>query len=314
MESINSISICLNCYSIRFNEKRKPLTKSIQDVFGTTEILEIIRDFVKTIDSKKFYSNKNGDRILYLKNSLPISQAENIYSGIIMKGHNGPETSIEAVIKGEIKTIGTVNKDQYSCLPYFFMLYINKQNPQSIIFLAQSYKQYGFKEIFEESFRSFIINKLENITVHFNTLSIASLFEKYIKEGNINRLRFIKHGLLKSAESVLKGDRFKNETYEMEMAIKSKNGFLGIKDSLKYDNASFIEQVQIDGFDYDEAYIDISIAGRKRVMSVTKPSNFSAAFDITHDVRINSETNLPNFDDVRKQALDILKNDLIPYL
>jgi hypothetical protein len=120
--------------------------------------------------------------------------------------------------------------------------------------------------------------------------------------------------LMKGVENVLKGDKFKEKDYEIEMSIKSKNGFLGVKKSLKYDNASFIEQVQIDGFEFDEAYADVFVAGKKRIMNVTRPSNFSAAFDITGDVRIDKNTNLPNFDDVLKQAKDVLKNDLIPYL
>jgi len=50
---------------------------------------------------------------------------------------------------------------------------------------------------------------------------------------------------------------------------------------LKYDDASFIEQVQLDGFDFEEAFADVIVSGRKRVLNISKPSQFNAAYDIT---------------------------------
>lgn len=312
--NLNAISICLNCYVIRFKEKRKRDMKLFKEVFGTTELNEMMQRFVKEIDTSKVFKNKRKDRILYLDKTLDASSTEGTYAGIIKKGHNGTQTDIDELVGSEIKNIGTVSKDHYNCLPYFFMLYLDKKKPDCIIFLAQSYRQYGFKEVFEEAFKEFASKESPDSTIIFNTLSLASLFNQYITDGKINKIRFIKHGLMKGVENVLKGDKFEEKDYEIEMSIKSKNGFLGVKKSLKYDNSSFIEQVQIDSFEFDEAYADVFVAGKKRIMNVTRPSNFSAAFDITGDVRIDKNTNLPNFDDVLKQAKDVLKNDLIPYL
>lgn len=313
-KSTTPISICLNCYKIRFNEKNKPTQKTIVEVFGTDDIIKISNDFVKVIDLKKVFKNKKEDRILYLKNSYNPSKNKNYYSGIIMKGHSGPQTAIDELVKGEAKTVATINKNQYHCLPYYFLLYINKKNPKDILFLAQSYRQYGFKDVFEDAFREFIKNTSNEINVKFNTLSVASLYKKYISDGNINKVRFIKYGLIKSAEQVVKGDNYKDDNYEMELSIKSKNGFKYLKSHLNYDDASFIEQVQIDGFDYNEIYADIIVAGRKRSINVTKPSQFSAAYEITDKVRIDKNTYLPDFNEIHLQAIDILENDLIPYI
>ncbi|ACU60974.1 hypothetical protein [Chitinophaga pinensis] len=309
-----SIAICLNCYKIKFTEKNKGLSKDITSVFGHVDIVKIMQSLVKDMDLKKVFKNKKKDRIIYFKDTLLASASENVFAGVLMKGHNGPQTSIDELAGSEVKTVGTVSKDQYHCLPYFFLFYVNKKHPTDILFLAQSYRQFGFKEVFEESFRAFVEKRSNLTTTHFNPLSVASLFEKYVKEGKINKIRFIKYGLQKSVESVIQGDRHIKEDYEMELSIKSKKGFLGIKQHLKYDDASFIEQVQIDGFEYNEAYVDVIIAQRKRVLNVSKPTEFSAAYDITHDVHINKDTKLPDFNDILLQAKDILNNDLIPNL
>lgn len=310
----NSISICLNCYKIRFAEKNKGIAKTVESVFGSKNLKPIIQEFIKTIDTKKVFKNKDQDRILYLKDTLKLSEIDNFYIGVIMKGHNGPQTSIDELAGSQVKTVGTVSKDQYHCLPYLFLIYLNKEKPNDLIFIAQSYRQFGFKEVFEECFREFTNSKSDSTTVKFNSLSIATLFEKHINDGFVKKLRFIKHGLEKNAESIIKGDSFDKGTYEMELSIKSRKGFWGIKEELKYDDASFIENVKIDGFEFSEAYADVYIAGRKRIMNVSRPKEFAAAYDITDKVEINLNTRLPDFKGIMNEAIDILNNDLIPYV
>ncbi|MDV3865392.1 hypothetical protein CMU00_08840 [Elizabethkingia anophelis] len=311
-----SIAICLNCYKIRFYEKNKKNNneKKIESVFGTTSLPTIMARLIRNIENQKVFTNKEKDRILYLDKSLVNSEENNVYVGIIMKGHNGPQTTIDELIENRLINIGTVHKDQFHCLPYLFLLYINKNNPEDIIFIAQSYRQYGFKEVFEDCFRQFVNLESQDTTVKFNPLSIGKLFEKQVHEGFINSIRFRKHGLEKNVEAIANGDKIPSQEYRMELKIQSSQGFWGIKKNLSYDDTSFMEQVKIDGFDYTEAFADIIIGNRKRSINITKPKEFVSAYDITNDIRINQETKLPVFEDIKEQAIDILNNDLIPYL
>ena len=310
------ISICLNCYKIKFKERFKPDNDllSVVDVFGTDILFTIYQSFIKAIDTKNVFKTKTQDRVLYIKETLQGSIHSSIIAGTVMKGHNGPETNIDEFVKGAAKTVSKVTIDQFHTHPYFFLLYLNKQKPKELIFIAQSYRQFGFKEIFEEAFKTFTESQSnKKLTIQFNPLSVASLFEKYIENGRLNKLRFVKHQLAKNAESILFGDKYdKDNNYEMELSIKSQKGFAGVKKAIKYHDASFIEQVKIEGFEFEEAYADVIVAGRKRVLNITKPSEFSAAYDITQDISIDVKTKLPNFLDVLKQAVDILNNDLIP--
>ena len=310
------VSICLNCYKIRFKEKFKDNYLGLNDVFGTDDLVNIAQKFINTIDNKTFYRNRSQDRILYLNKILEASKRKSVVAGILMKGHNGPETSIDELIKNEVKTVGRVTKDQFNCHPYFFLLYVNKKDPTNILFLAQSYRQYGFKEVFEEAFRDFVkANSVNESKLEFNTLSVATLFEKYIKDGKLYKLRFIKHGLMKGAEGIVMGDKVeKKKNYEMQLSVKSNAGFFNIKPNLKYNDASFVEQIQIEGFEFEEAYADVIVGGRKRVLNLSKPKEFSAAYDITKEVAIDSRTKLPNFTQVLSEAMSILNNDLIPYV
>ncbi|HEX8333159.1 MAG TPA: hypothetical protein VF622_11075 [Segetibacter sp.] len=317
-KNVDDVSIVLNCYKVKFKPRGKPDSKSlsIKDVFGTDNLNTIYQEFVKTIDKKSVFTNNNESRVLYLKETLHASKSKNLVAGVVMKGHNGPETDIDELVKGEVKKITKVSSEQYHCHPYFFLLYSRKDDARELLFIAQSYRQFGFKEVFEDAFKQFVNQYTNtNLTVQFNTLSIASLFEKYITDGKVYKLRFIKHALSKQAERVLMGDvPDKKAKYEMELSIKAPKGFFGIKQAIKYDDASFIEQVQIDGFEYEEAYADVIIGGRKRALNISRPKEFTAAYDITQQVSINGNTKLPDFDEVLKEARDVLDNDLIPNL
>lgn len=309
-----SIAICINCYRIQFHEKNINKSKSVNEVFGVNALKPIITEFIKSVDMKQVFKNKTQDRILYLKETLKLSDTENVYVGVIMKGHNGPQTSIDELAGSQVQTVSTVSTDQFHCLPYLFLIYFNPEKPDHLLFLAQSYRQYGFKEVFEDCFKVFTHRQSDTTTVKFNTLSVASLFNKQVQDGFIKSFRFVKHGLEKNVDAIVNGDQISRDQYEMELSIKSKKGFWGIKEKLKYDDASFIEQIKIEGFEYTEAYADVMVAGRKRVMNISKPTEFSAAYDITEKVSIDLNTKLPDFKDIMTEALDILNNDLIPYV
>lgn len=307
------ISINLNCYIIRFRKKNDTDNFiPIKEVFGSKTFKEIVQEFVKTIDIKTFV-NETEDRILYLEKGLTLTSS--IYSGIVRKGYSGQETYVDELKSNKANTVGKIKTDQYNSTPFYFNLALPTENSKCFLFVAQSYKQYGFKELFEEAFKKFFKDKYSNDFIcEIGTLSIASLFEKYIKEGNIRKLRFKKHMLTKNLENLL-GDKDDkdNSNYEMELSILAKKqGFLGIKKSISFEDSSFIETFHIDGFEYDEAFADVSFGGRKRVLNITKPGNFSASYDVTEKAAIDKNTKHPNFEKLDKEAINIIKDEIIP--
>lgn len=307
------ISINLNCYTIRFrkkNDTEKFLT--IKEVFGSKTFVEIVQDFVKTIDLRTFVNEKE-DRILYLEKSLTLTSS--IYSGIVRKGYNGQETYVDELKSNKANTVGTIKTDQYNSTPFYFNISYPTENSKCFLFVAQSYRQYGFKDLFEEAFKKFFRDNCSNdLVCEIGTLSIASLFEKYIKEGNIRKLRFKSHRLASNLENLLgEKDDKDNSNYEMELSILAKRqGFLGIKKSISFENSSFIETFQIDGFEYDEAFADVSFGGRKRVLNITKPENFSASYDVTAKAAIDKDTKHPNFEKLDMEAISIIMDEIVP--
>jgi hypothetical protein len=307
------ISINLNCYIIRFRKKNDiDNFLTINEVFGKKKFTDIVQEFVKTINTKAFV-NLTQDRILYLDKILTLTSS--IYSGIVRKGYSGQETYVDELKANKANTVGKIQTDQFNSTPFYFNLALPTVNSNYFLFIAQSYKQYGFKELFEEAFKKFFKDNYSNdILCEVGTLSIASLFEKYVKDGNIRKLRFKKHMLTQNLENLLGEKDDKDKThYEMELSILAKKqGFLGIKKNISFEDSSFIETFQIDGFEYDEAFADVSFGGRKRVLNITNPRNFSASYDVTEKAAIDKNTKHPNFEKLDKEAIGIVKDEIIP--
>lgn len=309
----NKVSINLNCYTIRFREKTKQEYLDLQSVFGK-DFKTVMQEFIKGID-KQCFKNKTSDRILKLERTLSIDS--NTYTAIVSKGHNGQETYIEEVKGNKTTRVGTVKSDQFNTSPFFLLLSQPKDHQDMIIFLAQSYKQYGYKEVFEDAFKDFCKKHVSGITCDFGTLSVGSLFKKYITEGSIRKLRLRKHGLTPEVEDVVKDKKYKPEDYEIEMSIKAtrnKKNFLGHLKNINLEKTTFAELFPIEGFEYEEALVEISAGNRKRILNFSDPSKFAASFEVTDRVPINSNTKHPEFDKLKKEATLILKEEIIPYL
>ncbi len=315
-EKRKEISIGINCYTIRFRmfvEKDKYLT--YEEVFPERDFNTLMGEFIKSLETTT-YTTRDQNRILYIEKILSVTH--NILSGVVRKGYSGQETYVDEIKGSKVSTVMTIKRDQYNTIPFFFLLSLPNTKSSSIFFLAQSYKQYGFKEVFEEAFKQFIFTKMhETITCEFGTLSVPSLFNKLLEHGKIKKLRFKSHSLGTNMENLLDlgQDDIDKSLYEVEMSIKSrKRGFMGIKKKINQLNSSctpFIELFKMEGIDFEEAFADISIGGRKRTLNLSNPGDFAASYDITSKAGLNRSTNHPDFVKVEKEAIDLLKNDII---
>jgi hypothetical protein len=310
----NDISINLNCYTIRFKKRFSADNYlTVAQAFNQNTFKQIIQNFIKTIDNES-YVNDTNDRVFYIEKSINLT--DKTYTAIIRRGHSGHETNVDEIKAKKATKVSTILKGQFSTIPFFILLCQPEPDSTVLIFLAQSYKQFGFKEVFEAAFQKFYKDfyKKNDVTCEVNTLSLSKLFEEYVEKGSIRNLRFIKHILPRNLDNLLDDDDDKNpKSYSVEMSISAKTkGFMGVKKNIKFDNNSFIEIYKIDGFEYDEVVADVRLGNRLRVLNISKPSDFSASYDLTEESDVDVNTNHPNFDKLNNVAIEILNKDIIP--
>lgn len=249
--------------------------------------------------------------MLFLNEILSLNG--NIFSGVMKRGHNGQETDIDELEDGKPKTVSNVTSNQYNSIYFYFL--VSQPNAESdyLIFIAQTYKQFGFKELFEQSYKSYIAQRFgDKFTCSIIPLSIPKLFSKYLKEGDIRKLRFRKHSLPKNAENLLGPDDNMNiKDYEVETSIRArKKGFTGVK-KIDFETTAFVEVYDNLGIDFDDAYADVSINGRIRILNITNPEKFTASFDITDRVKLQPGTLRPVYEDLDIEAKKILNEEIL---
>lgn len=213
----SSISINLNCYVIRFKQKNTPHSAIIKvnDALGNSSFEQKMQRMISFFDSA--FQNKLEDRVLYIHHLDP-DYKNNVLNGLFRKGTNGQESYVDQLNKNgkqkKISTVATIDINKYNSTHFFFSICQPSEESEGLLFLAQSYKQFGFKELFEEAFNEFL--KIENsgVVCYITQLSVPSLFDQLLDTGSVTNLIFRRHGLSKEFEN-----SFSNEDKKINMRL-----------------------------------------------------------------------------------------------
>lgn len=308
--TVNTSAVSLNCYSIRFNKKNIAGDLTLKEVFGTVDFKKIMNEIFKTYSTLAFNS-KDKKSMVYMIRKLTTS--DTIFSGVIKKGQSGQETDIDELVKGKPKTVSSVKAEQYSSSHFYFLFAIPKKNADSIIFIAQSFGLYGFKEIFAESFKDYIEKKFSNqFTCKVGNISIPQLVEEYFKKGDVRTIRIKRHSLDPNFENLLnKSERLNTKDYEVETTIKARKKGFSLFSSLKLARSTYLEVLGDPGDTYDEVFADISVNKRMRSINISNPDRFVAAFDVTDKVEYEKTSKRPIFSKLDVIAIDVLREELL---
>ena len=125
---------------------------------------------------------------MYL-NRIEPDYNNNSITGLIRKGITGTESYIDELKSDKesngfkAATIGTIGYNQFNSSPFFFHLVQPDEQSKGILFIAQSYKQYGFKELFQEAFKEFTksINQEFTSFIYSKYLSLRCLMNSLTK-------------------------------------------------------------------------------------------------------------------------------------
>lgn len=313
-------SVNLNIYVIRFKTKNasdNDLLK-VNDVLGDKTFEQKMQDLVRHFDTP--YISGGNERILYFHRLDP-EYKNNMLHGLMRKGISSEERYVEEVKKvGRIRKatqIATISTNQYTSSHFFFSLCQPKKDDKGILFIAQSFKQYGFKEIFEESFKDYISKINPDVRCFITQLSIPALYDKIIDESTIKKLTFKRHGLSPEFEdSFITESAEPGEEFEVSLSVQAKkSGFMGFKNTLKTfkdKDTTFMEVFPLEKFEYDDLSAEVFLGGKKRVLNMNRPQDLGTYYDITDEIEFDENTKHPVYDSIKKQAKAIINDDILP--
>lgn len=312
--------INLICYVIRFRKKGDSIGNYIKfsELFPKG-FIDFSQRFISSIDLET-YQNSDGELILDIEHTDHSFLNRNILTGIFEKGTKAKSgAAIKEIKRKKAVTVKKIKGHEYTTIPYYFLLgATNNVETKGCVFMAQTFGVYGFKEIFTETFQSFVRKEFDDeISCDINTLSNPTLFENVIKTSSVRKLKYRKHSLPPILDEAI-GDEIENNIdrsfFDIELSISAKKegyGFMrnALNKMVKGDHA-FLELFDNSDFTFDEVYADMYIGGNKRVVNVTKPSNFGAIYDVGDNIKYDEE-GIPKFESIRDMSLDIYENDIL---
>lgn len=312
--------INLICYVIRFRKKGDSIGNYIKfSQLFPKGFVDFSQRFISSVDLET-YQNSDGELILDIEHTDYSFLNRNILTGVFEKGTKAKSgAAIKEIKRKKAVTVKKIKGHEYTTIPYFFLFGATQNiDTRGCVFMAQTFGIYGFKELFTEAFQSFVKREFDDdISCDINTLSNPTLFEKVIKTSGVRKLKYRKHSLPPILDEVV-GEKIENDIdrdfFDVELSISAKReGYLYMRnalDKMVKGNHASIEFSDGGNFTYDEVYADMYIGGNKRVVNVTKPSNFGAIYDVGDDIDYDNEGQ-PKFESIRDISLNIYENDIL---
>lgn len=276
-----------------------------------------MQDLIRHFDTP--YISKGKERILYFHKLDPDYKNNTLY-GLMRKGISSEERYVEEVkLIGKVQKasqVSTITANQYTSTHFFFTLCQPDIDSTGILLIAQSFKQYGFKEVFEESFKAYVEKINPDVRCFITQLSVPALYDKIIEESIVKKLTFKRHGLSSEFEdSFLTKDAEPGEEFEVSLSVQAKKGgFAGFKNTLKTfkdQDTTFMEVFPLQNFDYHNLSAEVFLGGKKRVLNMNRPQDLGTYYDITTDIEFDDKTKHPVYDSIKAQAKNIMDEEIL---
>lgn len=311
--------INLTCYLIRFRDKGKKVGEyyKFSDLFPKG-FVDFTQKFTSSVEKETFQA-KDKEEILDIDHLDLTLSSRGILVGTFEKGTKANSgAAIKEIKSKKAVKVRKIKGHEYTTIPYFFLMGVNNPNTKACVFIAQTFGVYGFKEIFTEALQSFVKKEFDDeIACDVNALSNPKLFKKVIETSSVRKLRYRKHSLPEIFDEFIADEKLKNDIdrkfFDVELSISAKReGYIYMRnalDKMTKGNSSFIEFSDGNNFVYDDVYADVNIGDNKRVVNLTKPSDFGSIYDVGSEIKY--EDGIPVFDTIKDVALSIYEDDIL---
>ncbi len=211
-------------------------------------------------------------------------------SGIIETGEYGYESNLYNIENYSISYVRQTNEAEM--MPFYFIIAFPPGENEGLIVL-QRFGQNGIKTFFHQQFSMFVSTYIPNISVEINQLIPETLLSRYLRDGEISTIKFIKLGIPRTIEDRYDHphEEFQGKT-EVKISVK-RPGFLPVKDLIReFLNGQiainhFLELREIN-FEYDNVKVELVIDGKHRVIDLSNLGKINAYFDVTQEVVIGN--------------------------
>jgi len=266
------------------------------------EILEILSE-LQEAHLKVFDEQQKG----LLVEEVSYNEKERIIYGSLKGGEFGETQEIINKETGEVTKIK--EKDEIPMSPYYFLIYIPKDNDKGIL-LLEKISQYGIKSYFENVLKNSLQNRQYGFTLYIHPIILKEVLEEVFSH-EVAKIRIIKNKIpMDIADRYNLGE---SEAYEEISFVAKRNKaflpefFQNIKDRLiNGESISFAEIIpNVNNEEIDKVKLEFRLSNNKRrTISITDIVNLKSDL-ILDDIPL-SEDGFPEFDKIHEEALFLL--------
>ena len=240
-------------------------------------------------------------------------------SGIVETGQYGYEADLYDVAAESISHTRT--SVEAEMVPFFFLAYLPARRNEGVLIL-QRRSQYGIRTVFLKDFARHLQEEFPNIRVEFNPLVTQNLIDRFIEDGRINKVRFIRFDLRSDITDYFVSDGHTESPGQAEVTISARrNGalnLLGRVSEVLSGTRPVDKMVELRelvpglDFSYNTVKVELELGGNRRTLDLSKPMKLRAYYDISSEVEVGTNGH-PQFDSIEGLALDLM-DDLLEEL
>jgi hypothetical protein len=226
-------------------------------------------------------------------------------SGIIETGIYGHESDLLDIDVMEVTHVR--QESEAEMLPFYFLMAFPTDTNEGII-LLQRFKQYGIRKILLDDFRDYLELINAPFTVLINPLTYADIIRKYLTEGSLKKIRFVRYSLTSDLTRIYEQEGHDDADGNIELVVKAKRNrtiplISGIYDFLD-GKGKVNDIVELEDFEYDTIKCEVEINGVTRTIDLSRPSKIRSFHDVSG--KIKTERGHPIFSSIDYAARDLL--------
>jgi hypothetical protein len=235
-------------------------------------------------------------------------------NGVLEVGDYGRE----GVIKHRIERRVVLEKqvDHADMSRYYFLFSIPTGRTKGIV-LLQKIGAYGIATAVQKLLVTRFKAEHPDYRLDFKPLSTEGVFDHFMENGHIRKVRFVRFNLPKTMEKLFEvGHEEIKGSAEVVIRLRGTPGASFTRRIRKYlsgeANVKNLIELGEEHFEPNNVKFEMSINGKQRTLSMADPTDIRGEFDVTSQVKLGRDNNplFASIDNVANDLLSDLENDL----
>lgn len=237
----------------------------------------------------------------------PLNRNGRVLTGLIESGDFGIASQLRSVITGLV-TYDRPIEDAEN-FPLYFLVWIPEEGKRGILIL-QKLGIHGIKTPLLSELKRRFETEFDSLRLVLNKLTYDRIVRNYLDNGRVTEIRLIQYEAPDDIRALyVNREEALREVYVEYIVHAKSRKHIRITDRIRAvleGRRGANNLVEIAGFEPHKTKLNIEINGKRRTIDMGQTGALSLDFDISDEVDIDAQSNLPTFDSTDRIANELL--------